>query len=129
MGQANKGRDSAAGIGRADWSAVIVEMRAILVGCARARHTITYSELTRQLTTARVHYHSPWLTRLLEALGREEAAAQRPILAALVVTKQTGMPGGGYFEMTARDSLPAEDLAAIWQADVQAVYEYWKEEA
>ena len=113
----------------ARWSEIIAETRAILIQQARLRQTITYSELCAMLQTARIHYHSPLMVRLLDDLGREEFEARRPVLPALVVTKGTGIPGAGYFRMDGviPDEQTASDPEAIWAADLQAVFDYWGE--
>ncbi|MCB9450941.1 MAG: hypothetical protein H6672_05845 [Anaerolineaceae bacterium] len=111
------------------WSDVVAEARAILIEQARLRQTITYAELCTMMQTARIHYHSNTMVRLLDDIGRMEYEAGRPVLPAVVVTKQTGIPGAGYFRLPG--TLPGEetpaDAEAIWGADLQAVFDYWSE--
>lgn len=115
-----------ASITGAKWAEVKAEMRGIMIDCARARQTITYSELTRMLQTAYVHYHSHILTRLLIEIGTEEASEGRPVLPAVVVTRQTGMPGGGFFSIdTGEDEI--SDPVGYWKDLLQATYDYWSE--
>lgn len=111
----------------AKWTAVTEEIRTILVDIARqGRPPISYSELCRHIQTASIHYHSHLLTRLLIDVGRLELEAGRPVLPALVVSKQTGIPGAGYFKVDdSRGSLPAADARQQWQADLDQVYAYW----
>lgn len=113
----------------ARWSEIIAETRAILIQQARLRQTITYSELCAMLQTARIHYHSPLMVRLLDDIGRIEYEAGRPVLPAVVVTKQTGIPGAGYFRIagTTPDEQTLSNAEAIWSADLQAVFDYWGE--
>lgn len=99
-------------------------MRQIIIDAAKARHLITYSELTNMLQTAYIHYHSHVLTQLLTDIGREEAAAGRPILPALVVAKQTGRPGPGYFK-AAPGETESDDPIREWEDEVQRLYDYW----
>lgn len=108
------------------------EMRDIMIATARSRSTITYSELAMQLQTARVHYHSFLMARLLNEIGEEEIRAGRGVLPAVVVRKSNGIPGAGYFgisalQMDAPDSVPPPELEAMWRADLEAVYDYWSE--
>lgn len=110
----------------AKWSDVIAEMRQIIIDTAKARQLITYSELTGMLQTASIHYHSHLLTRLLIEIGSAEAAAGRPILPALVIAKQTGRPGLGYFRLAPGETR-TEDPFLEWEAEVQRVYAYWSE--
>lgn len=111
----------------ARWQEVKGEMRQILIQCARDGHTITYAELARMLQTVHMHYHSHIFFRLLIELGSDEEAEGRPCLPALVVTKHTGMPGGGFFSRLAHEFSENPDaLADYWRAQVDEVYDYWK---
>ena len=92
----------------AKWSDLKSEMRQIMIDVAHAGQTISYSELCVSLKTAYLHHRSPMLTQLLIEIGTAEARAGRPPLPAVVVAKQSGMPGGGYFKI---DREPAVDLA------------------
>ena len=108
------------------------EMRGIMIATARARSTITYSELAAELQTARVHYHSFLMARLLDEIGGEEIEAGRGVLPAVVVRKSSGMPGGGYFRESALlsdrpDAALPPELEAMWREDLEAVYGYWAE--
>lgn len=106
-----------------DYAALKGEIRAIMIETARARQTITYSELCLRLETARLHYHSTLLTRLLNEIGSVEVEAGRGVLPAVVVTKQTGIPGGGYF--SGMNGIDADALEALWRDDFESVCDYW----
>jgi hypothetical protein len=107
-----------------NWKAVQAEMRQLIIEAAKARQLITYSELSRMLQTAYVHYHSHVMTRLLIDIGSEEAKAGRPTLPALVIAKQTGRPGPGYFRL-APGGEETTDPIREWEEEVQRVYDYW----
>lgn len=108
-----------------NWKAVKAEIRQILIEVAKARRVITYSELTAMLQTAYVHYHSHILVQLLTEIGSEEAQAGRAILPALVVTKQTGMPGAGFFMIADDRDNNHSDPEAYWRDALEKVYEQW----
>jgi hypothetical protein len=119
-------------LSKAQWNTLRVEMRHIMIEVARNRQTITYSELCAQLTTAYLHHRAPSLTQLLIEIGAQEAKAGRPVLPAVVVAKATGMPGGGYFKSEPSPLAPlpqgegnSTDPKAMWEADLQRVFEYW----
>jgi len=109
----------------AERGAIKDEMRAILHEQARARQTITYGELAGRLTSVTLHPYSFIFTRLLQEVCGEEERAGHGQLCALVVSKATGMPSGGYFGMAAKQGLPTSDLEARWQEDLQALYDLW----
>jgi hypothetical protein len=111
-------------LSEADYKAVKDEMRAAMIACAKRRETITYSDLGLRLETAAIHPHSFLMTRLLNDIGREEIAAGRGILPAVVVRKSDGMPGGGYFGNAAKQHGEG-DTEAWWRDDLEALYDYW----
>jgi hypothetical protein len=108
----------------ARWNDLKIEMRQIMIEVAKSRQVITYAELCASLKTAYLHYHSQILTRLLIEIGSEEFQAGRPILPAVVVSKQSGIPGAGYFKVE-RDQPEISDPKAHWEADLQRLYHYW----
>jgi len=110
-----------------DWNAVRDEIRQILIQVAKARRVITYSELTAMLQTAYIHYHSHVLVQLLIDIGSEEVQAGRGILPALVVTKQTGLPGAGFFKIANERGYDLSDPATFWREAVEKVYEQWSD--
>lgn len=112
---------------QARWEAVKEEIRHILIEVARARQVITYAELTAMLQTAYVHYHSHLLARLLVEIGWEEMDAGRPVLPALVVTKQTGLPGHGFFKLAAERGYDISEPEAFWANAVKQVHGYWSD--
>lgn len=71
------------------------------------------------------------VTELLEALMAEDAAAGRPFLAALVVSKaRRGLPGPGFFECAhrlgrLRDATDPLDAAAYHARALAAAAKYW----
>jgi hypothetical protein len=87
----------------------------LFVKAVRQGQTITYSELAAgvgpPLTRRQIH------RRLLIPLGELCRAAELPALAALVVRKDTGKPGGGWRgpgDQGDPDRAWAEDLAAVF---------------
>ncbi len=113
------------GLAQMKWDAVRAEMREIMIGAALAQRTLTYAELCAAVRSAHLHYHSPLLTRLLVEIGTAESEAGRPMLPAVVVTKQTGMPGAGFF--LRENDEPIENPDVYWRDALEQVYSYWSE--
>ncbi|MFN8526988.1 MAG: hypothetical protein U0670_00045 [Anaerolineae bacterium] len=107
-------------------TAYLDAMRAILIDCARERRTITYSELASINPVAYLHPHSFTFTHLLRQVCGEEAAKGHGQLCALVVSKITGMPSGGYFRGLAVEGDSTEDIEARWRADLEQVFKRWE---
>src|SRR5262245_18484379 len=106
-----------------NWDEVKREIRDILIQVARSQQIITYSELTAMLQTAYVHYHSQVLVSMLTEIGSAEVRAGRPVLPALVVTKQTGLPGAGYFKIRDERGVHiADDPQESWAEDLRQVH-------
>lgn len=82
-------------------------LRQILIGQAGAQTLVTYKSLADQLGLLppnSIHQ----LTRLLERLMAEDAAAGRPLLAALCVGRlRRNLPAPGFFETATRLGLYA----------------------
>lgn len=108
-------------------AAAKAEMRALLIECARNRAIITYGDLSAMMHTVRIHPGSFIFTHLLTAVCQEEAANGNGMLCALVVSKATGMPGGGYFRGMATLGRDTSDLEASWRAEVEAVFTHWQD--
>lgn len=115
------------------WDALKDELRGILIHQARQCMTISYSELARLLQTVHMHHRAPHFQRLIREVNGDELAAGRPSLAALIVRKDSGIPGGGFFTHLPphlpeySEGALAPDLLTYWQAELQAVCDYWGE--
>jgi hypothetical protein len=114
-------------LAEAQWRVLREEMRQVMIETARRGQLITYSELCALLKTAYLHYHSPQIVKLLDEIGMIERDAGRPILPAVVVGKQSGIPGAGYFRIAGEghESENSFDPKVNWEADLKAVFDYW----
>lgn len=112
-------------LSEADWRAIKAEIRAILIGLARMRRTIYYSELAAQVRTAYVHYRAPAFDRILQDLCADEVTSSRPILGVLVVNKQTGYCGTGFFKWAALMGYNVSDPEVFWHQEFERVCDYW----
>ena len=71
----------------------IDDLRRELVRAARARGTLTYGQLMKMMGVSRGRP----LFDAIVAVDREEYAKGAPGFAAIIVRKDTGLPGGGFF--------------------------------
>ena len=90
---------------------MLARLEALLEESARARATLTYSQLATALELTPPHtVHQT--TILLEALMRVHAEAGKPQLASLVVSRaRGGLPAPGYFAMLQELGVYAGSLA------------------
>ncbi|MDJ0979535.1 MAG: ribose-phosphate pyrophosphokinase [Erythrobacter sp.] len=87
------------------------EVREILIGAARARNALTYSQILNLLGYRFTRPKMRALCAVLDAIDEDGRAAGEPGLAVLVVRQSDGLPGQGWF--VARSHL-ADELAGLW---------------
>ena len=108
-----------------DIHAAVDEMRAILIGYAKRRQTITYSELAPMISSASLHHRAPIFHKMLDIMSREDADQGMPSLASLVVRKDSGIPGMGYFAIGGHEGPVTEDFEAYWRRQFEELCDYW----
>jgi hypothetical protein len=108
------------------WQAVKDEARRILIECAKNRQTITYSELSNQITAAHIPHHGFKMVGLLDEISSDEFAQGRAPLATLVVRKSDGLPGGGYFKKSFPNNAPMENLRNYWELEFESTCRDWQ---
>lgn len=71
-------------------------------------------------------YFGALVGRVLDRVNRREFAENRPLLSAVVVSKETGSPGRGYYGCAKdiRRHTGKSDEAA-WLDELKSVYSYW----
>jgi hypothetical protein len=105
------------GVGMLDLGRAIERAWPLFVEAARAGRTITYTELAARVgppfTRRQIH------TQLLTPLAARCRLAGLPDLSALVVRKDTGMPGTGW-----HGSKPSADPAQEWADALARCFDY-----
>jgi hypothetical protein len=97
-------------------------MREAILDRARARETITYAELAQAVSVTGFRPRSWALMAMLGEVCGDEDPVHDVWTASLVVRKDTGMPGDGYFGYAAREGLDVSDREAFWRERVQQVW-------
>jgi hypothetical protein len=94
---------------------------------ARDQDLITYGEIAPYggMDSGYPHFDAA-IRRLLDDVNRIEIAEQRPMLSAVVINKDTGMPGRGFFDCARelRRHAGGDDLG-FWAEEVKRVHAYW----
>ena len=106
------------------------EARAILVACARAGESITYSEMLALLGHGFSRPKMRALCKVLSVVDQEAETMGEPELAVLVVRQSDGLPGQGWWVEGARvhgyEGLWEGPAAAKLIREVQAkTFEFW----
>lgn len=106
----------------ADWERAHEQAKAYILSCARERRTTTYTELCEAVTAIRLKPRSWAMKAFLNRICTEEDAQHGVMLASLVVRKDTGMPGDGYFGHADRLGRETAERRAFWEREVERVY-------
>ena len=107
-----------------------VRVRAFLENGAKRRIPITYQELAKALQILRPHSIQQ-VTEALERLMEEDAAADRPFIAALVISKaRGGLPARGFFDCARRlgrfaGDPDGQDAWSFHAAELDSVFARW----
>lgn len=73
------------------------DVRRELLRAAADRRTVTYGFLMRKFRISRGAPHGKGIVGVIGEIDRHEARRKAPGFAAIVVRKDTGYPGGGFF--------------------------------
>jgi hypothetical protein len=110
------------GVPLAVWADARSQARAALLERARAGATLTYAELARAVPITGFQPRSWALMALLDEVCREEDPVHGVWIASLVVRRDTGIPGDGYFAYAEREGFDTSDRPAFWRERVQRVW-------
>ena len=105
-------------------------VREFLESLAKRRNLITYQELANALQILPPHsIHQ--VTEALERLMEEDAAADRPFMAALAISKtRGGLPAPGFFDCARRlgrfaGDPAGQDARTFHASELNAVFSRW----
>jgi hypothetical protein len=116
------------GFSQTDWDAAKEEARAIMIRCAKARNTISYSELVSKIQSIRLDPHDVRLDHFLGEISSEEDARGHGMLTVLVVHKFGDLePGTGFYELARSLGRDVLDREKCWAEELQRVYEAWSD--
>jgi Protein of unknown function (DUF2442) len=94
---------------------------------ARRESTITYSDLTQKISSIAFGPSDYSFHYLLYEISREEDAAGRGLLSALVVRKEDGLPGQGFFDLARETGRDVADPMLAWTEEVKLVFAKWQQ--
>lgn len=117
-----KVKDTRWGLPLEQWRQAKEEARDVIIARARACGTITYAELCAAVTAAHFRHYSWALMALLDEVCDEQDPLYGIMLASLVVRRDTGMPGNGYFAWAERAGFDVSDREAFWRAETEKVW-------
>jgi hypothetical protein len=107
----------------ATWEQAKLEaIRAIIAQARRGRPpTISYSDLTKRVNSILFDPHDSRFHLLLYEISDDEDAAGRGLISALVVHKDDGRPGQGFWDMAKERDRDVTDRERCWSEEVEKV--------
>jgi hypothetical protein len=111
------------GYERTAWEQAKLEaIRAIVAQARRGRPpTISYSDLTERIDSILFDPHDSRFHYLLYEISKDEDAAGRGLLSALVVHKDDERPGQGFWDMARELDRDVTDKERCWAEEVGKV--------
>lgn len=101
-------------------------VRAKLIEVAKAKKTISYSELGQAGDLSLDgNDDMKGLGFALDEIADAEIAAGRPFLPVVVVSGKTGFPGAGLFKYAKRKKIYKGDDVTFFATELKRVYEFW----
>ncbi len=102
-----------------------IVVHAELVRVAKARRTITYGELAEKLHLGIARNTAHYLNEV----GEIEIANGRPLLTAVVGSKEKRMSGEGFFALARQNRLSNNtDRRTFWENELRKVHDYWSQQ-
>jgi len=106
----------------------------MLTEVAAARLTVAYSELAESIGLDMSNPdHRFQMGEMLDEVNREEHRAGRPMISAVVVHAQEGLPGAGFFECAPTLSMLTTGARqvelAFFVEELRRVHDYWAHKA
>jgi len=111
------------------WEVAKAQAEDALAAAARSRSTITYAGLCERVTAVRLRPYSFALVAFLDEVCTEQDERLGIVSASLVVRKDTGLPGDGYFRHATLSGRRFDSPEDYWRAEVDKVYAAFAEEA
>lgn len=99
-------------------------VREKLIEVAKRKGTILYSEVA---PVVNLQARDLTLFQILDDVNRREHEADRPFLTAVVVRKEDGMPGQGFFKLATQlgHHRDGDDRTLYWMWELERVYAEW----
>ena len=115
------------GYERRDWDAAKAEIVVILGDRVRdGRGPMTYGELASKIKSVSLEPHQYAMFAILGEVSDDEDSMGRGMLSAYVVTAETGIPGGGFFELAEKLGRRVDDRLAFWVEEIRRVDAAWQ---
>lgn len=109
-----------------NWEAAKTEAVASMAKRARRGRTMTYTELCEEIVSIQFDPHDSRLPHLLGQISTAEDADGRGMLTAVVVHKQDGQPGDGFYKLAESLGRDVKDPEATWISELNALRDHYQ---
>lgn len=92
---------------------------------AKRESTISYSDLTKKIRSITFGPGDHAFHYLLFEVSKDEDAAGRGLLSALVVNKENGIPGQGFFDVARGLGRDVTEPMRLWTEEIKFVFSKW----
>ena len=112
------------GLSEAQWADAKIALTELLDSATSTRSTVTYSEAALASFGGRFSARSGALMDLLGEVDRAAWESTGLMPASLVVRKDSGIPGEGYFRFIGETlGIPPEEREAFWRREVLRLWD------
>lgn len=101
------------------------EAKAVMLACAACGEIITYGELVAQIVAIRLIPNSSLLARILTEISMVDLDPRQGILAAVVVRKDIGIPGSGFFKIIDFVGRSTAARRHRWTRELERAHQRW----
>ena len=109
------------------WDKAKEEAHLVIREVASRRSLIFYSDLVKRITSCELEPHGNALAEMLGEISTEEDITGSGLLSAVVVRKEDGRPGSGFFRLAKRRGREFPDTKSgkdrFWSKEVNRVHD------
>lgn len=104
----------------------LLQATKIMERVARQRGTISYGELADEIEVMALAPNGKMLEGILSQISRREDAQERGLLSIVVVNKEDGMPGDGFFALAKDRGYHFDSDEEFFRDHLEVVYDHHK---
>jgi len=108
---------------------ILKKIRDELIKVAKRKNTVTYDLLASRTTLSSFSNWFYVISDYLDEINRRETGEGRPMMTAVVVTKEDGVPGGGFWDCafyTCKVWDGKGSKETFWEKELRRVWDYWR---
>lgn len=108
------------------WEKAKEEILTVLIETAKKKQVIYYGDLAKHIVSIIIEPPFRELADMLGELSIDEEYAGHGMISAIVVNKEEGVPGDGFFTLAEGLGYDVSDKLLFFSDEVKKVHTYWK---